>query len=617
MNMHEDLKKSKCFFTPQVFPFLKLFLLNTVFFGFIIFSGCAHNKSLPEAITTGHGFVPANQSGPGASGKYRTVAIDDLDNDGNMDILGGGLFPGTLLIWYGTDSKRMSAPVYLPFKGDVQSVATGDFNEDGLKDIVLSVQKESSGIMVWINGSGRKWERGTAPVEINDYRGITTADIDKDGHMDIIAANSTSAIQGGIQVWLGDGKGKWLIESGPTVTGVYMDVVTADFNQDGYLDIAGAGWGTNGALKIWYGNGDRGWSTAYRVVRGNYYGLSVADINKDDHLDILAGSNKKGVQIFHGDGKGRFTRALSPEENEHWNNNVDHQNNSKYEGTGSYWQVLAIDLDQDGLLDLLAGSIDNLGVKAWKNEGPNHWSPVQDVFPDSGTYYDIIKGDLDKDGHADILAAGFGEGIKIWPGGKRQSLLSVLPDTKKMLDSEESTGISTPKENSVFITRSGISEYRIGPKDILQIILWKGNTGSKIETSVNSMGKISFGLIENLYVQGLTASQIDNLITEKLKKYIKLPRVDITVKEYKSKSVTILGPGTAVSGKSGKGKHYLKGKTSIVEIISDSVDLTQNANLAEISLKRKNGQVLKLNIFNAIMRGEKGQDVIIDNCDVI
>lgn len=609
----------KCFFTNPTSSFLKVFLINIVFLGLIIFSGCAHNKSLPESIATGKGSIPANQSGPGASGKYRTVAIADLDNDGNMDIIGGGLFPGTLLIWYGTESKRMSAPVYLPFKGDVQSVATGDFNEDGLKDIVLSVQKESSGIMVWINGSGRKWERGTSPIEINNYQGITTADIDKDGHMDIIAANSTSATHGGIQVWLGDGNGKWPIETGPSVTGVYMDVATADFNHDGYLDIVGAGWGTNGALRIWYGDGDRGWSSAYRIAKGNYYGLSVTDINKDDNMDILIGSNKKGVQIFSGNGKGRFTRAPSPkeEENEHWNNNIDPLKNSSYEGTGSYWQVLAIDLDKDGLFDLVAGSIDNHGVRAWKNNGPNQWTLIKKIFPDTGIYYDMIKGDLDKDGQADILAACFGEGIKIWFGGKQGTILSKLPETVKMLGAEVTTGISTPKENSVFITRSGISEYRIGPKDILEIILWKSNTGNKIETSVNPLGKISFGIIENLYVQGLTATQIDDLITEKLKKYIKNPRVDVRVKEYKSKFVTILGPGTAVSDRSGKGKHYLKGKTSVVEIISDAVSLAKDANLAEVSLRRKNGQVLKLNIFNAIMRGDKGQDVILDSGDVI
>ena len=76
--------------------------------------------------------------------------------------------------------------------------------------------------------------------------------------LDIIAANATSDTQGGIQVWLGDGKGTWPLESGPTVTGTFMDVVLADFDQDGLLDLAGAGWGSYGALKVWLGDGTGG-----------------------------------------------------------------------------------------------------------------------------------------------------------------------------------------------------------------------------------------------------------------------------------------------------------------------------------------------------------------------
>ena len=49
--------------------------------------------------------------------------------------------------------------------------------------------------------------------------------------MDILAANATSDAKGGIQIWLGDGRGNWPLESGPTKTGKFMDVAVADFNQ--------------------------------------------------------------------------------------------------------------------------------------------------------------------------------------------------------------------------------------------------------------------------------------------------------------------------------------------------------------------------------------------------
>ena len=212
--------------------FCRALLLSAGLMGIIIHFGCAQNKGYEQ---------PANwhqDSGLVSSGKYRAVAVSDLDNDGNTDVIGGSSFPGTVAIWYGNGTGGMSAPQYLPFKGDVRSIAVADFDENGLKDIVLSVQKEASGIMVWLNQGERKWVRGVSPTEINNYEGVKTADVNGDGHMDIIAANVSSDIQGGIQVWLGDGKGNWRVESGPTITGAYMDVTLADFDQDGFLDLA-------------------------------------------------------------------------------------------------------------------------------------------------------------------------------------------------------------------------------------------------------------------------------------------------------------------------------------------------------------------------------------------
>ena len=65
-----------------------------------------------------------------------------------------------------------------------------------------------------MNQSRRQWKPGQGPIEINKYEGLKTADVNGDGHMDIIAANTTSATQGGIQIWLGDGQGNWPVETG-------------------------------------------------------------------------------------------------------------------------------------------------------------------------------------------------------------------------------------------------------------------------------------------------------------------------------------------------------------------------------------------------------------------
>ena len=218
---------------------MKIFLLLTA--GAFLFgvSGCA---TKPETNTPPPPMPKAE--GLARAGKFRTVAIADLDNDGYLDVVGGASSPGLVTINYGDGRGGLSQPQHLAVKGEVRSVAVADINEDGLPDIVFSVQKPSAGIQVWINQTMRRWKSGMGPVGINSYEGIKSADDNDDGHMDIIAGNTTSATRGGIQVWLGDVTGNWPKETGPSVSGIYLDVLPVDLNHDGHLDLIGAGWGT-------------------------------------------------------------------------------------------------------------------------------------------------------------------------------------------------------------------------------------------------------------------------------------------------------------------------------------------------------------------------------------
>jgi len=268
-------------------------------------------------------------------------------------------------------------------------------------------------------------------------------------------------------------------------------------------------------------------------------------------------------------------------------------------------------------MDLLAGSLDSKGVKAWKNEGPDSWMSIKGRFPATGTFYGMTTADLDKDGHDDICAASFGEGLKVWLGKERGSVSSKDEKAKDIPVQDHPAVSEAPEENSVFTAVSGVPEYRVGPGDVLEITLWKGTVATRELITVQAVGKISFGMLEDLDVKGLTASQMDEVITRDLKQYIKHPRVDVLVKEYKSKFVTILGPGVSYGGRSGGGRRYLTRRTTIVEILAQTADLSKDANLSQVGLRRENGQSLKLNLFKAILQGKAGQDVVLDAGDVI
>ena len=563
--------------------------------------GCAKKGPSPTTVSW------SKTGGIATSGKYRFVLVTDLNNDTHLDIAGASSDPGKLGLWYGDGSGNMALPQFLPEgqKVDARCVAAGDFNGDGRKDLVISAQREFSGIYVAMNQPGQKWERGIEPTKINNYEGIRVDDVNQDGHLDIIAANTTSDNEGGIQVWLGDGKGGWTIESGPTDIGKYMDVEVADFNKDGRPDIAGAAWGAHGAVRVWLGDGTGNWSSTPPLQIGNFNGLSFCDINNDLNVDILAGSYRNGIHIFLGDGKGGFEPKQSP---------VD---------TGSYWRAITNDIDEDGVMDIIAGSVDGKGIRAWLNLDKNRWKEVEDKFPTLGNYYDFKMADLDRDGKNEMIIAGFGEGIKIisgktWPYAQS---LQNLKDAGS--DSKESDQVAG---NSVFTNKNGYVEYKVGPGDTLAIILWEPDKITKQEVEIMPDGKLSFSFVEDLYVNEMTLKELDAVLTDELSVYIKKPQISVRVRYCHSKWASMMGPGRGGhgggsggwSGEYGKrgGRYYLDGKVTLIELLSGA-GIARDANLREILVTRKNGRTLKLNVYKAMTLGDKTQDIIMDDGDSV
>jgi len=605
------------YFSDSLLKLFKVLLLLGALLTTVFVSGCARNieKSAPPSV------IP-KADGLASAGKYRSVVIEDMNNDGNLDVIGGSSSPGLITINYGDGQGGISEPQQLYVVGDVRSIAVADINEDGLADIIFSVQKKSSGIRVLLNQSQRQWKSKKGPIEINKYEGIKSADINGDGHMDLIAANVTSATQGGIQVWLGDGKGNWPVESGPTISGKYMDVLVADVNNDGNLDLIGSGWGTHGALRLWLGDGTGKWSSTDPLGKGSFYGLNSGDLNRDGHFDILAGSYRKGVRIFLGDGRGEFKKILSPAEVMKRRAKGQKQTAAGVgefplpEKNRSFWHVLAIDLDTDGRDDILASSLDSQGIMAWRNLGNKGWKLFKDAFPSNGIYYEMAVGDLDRDNIADICAANFGDGIKIWPGkNKRFKIIPRQIDQIKQADtSKAAAGVL---ENEVFKTKDGVVEYKIDAGDTLEITFWEGTTPQKEEIFVRPNGKISFGFVEDLSANGLTSSQLDERLTTYLKEYVKKPRIDVVVKEFDSKFVQVVGAIESHWQGTGPGKYRLNGKTTVLEMIARAGGPTREANLSDVRVRRKDGQMITLNIFKTINQGDLTQDLVLNAGDVL
>jgi protein involved in polysaccharide export with SLBB domain len=269
-------------------------------------------------------------------------------------------------------------------------------------------------------------------------------------------------------------------------------------------------------------------------------------------------------------------------------------------------------------MDIVASSLDNHGILAFKNRGKNRWRLYRGQFPSDGIYYGLAQGDINRDGAMDICAANFGEGIQLVPGTIGQKITKKTMEIEQLSAADRLAAFEAPKQNDVFATINGVEEYRIGPGDLLEVSFWEAGTSKKEEILVQQNGNISFGFVEDLSVKGLTASQLDELLTKNLKQYFRKPRIDIFVKEHHSKSVTLFGAVTPKNiGGGGAGKYVLTGRTTLLQILTKAGGPTENANLKMVNIRRKNGQLITLDLFKAIREGDPDKDFVLNDGDLV
>jgi len=107
-------------------------------------------------------------------------------------------------------------------------------------------------------------------------------------------------------------------------------------------------------------------------------------------------------------------------------------------------------------------------------------------------------------------------------------------------------------------------DYRVGGYDVLDITVYEENDLSRTGVPISADGYISFPMIGRLKADGLTTSEIETVISNKLAQgqFIIGAHVSVTVSEYKSKQFMVLGPVNA------PGSYPLKARERVIDGIS-------------------------------------------------
>lgn len=155
-------------------------------------------------------------------------------------------------------------------------------------------------------------------------------------------------------------------------------------------------------------------------------------------------------------------------------------------------------------------------------------------------------------------------------------------------------------------------EYIIGAEDVLNISVWQNPDLDK-EVIVRPDGMLSFPLVGDIQASGLTVTQLDQQLTERLKEYIKYPEVSISIKKLGGKKVIVLGEVMH------PGVYSVTGTRNILEAISLAGGFTNNAVTSSVVVIRgsfDNPKAERINLTKALS-GDIRQNVVLNSEDVI
>ncbi len=169
-----------------------------------------------------------------------------------------------------------------------------------------------------------------------------------------------------------------------------------------------------------------------------------------------------------------------------------------------------------------------------------------------------------------------------------------------------------------YVEKGPFPEYIVGPDDDLEIILRDVKLTTE-KVTIRPDGNISFSLIENLFVAGMTISELDSALTRSLSKYLRDPKIDVQVSEYRSKVVSLLGAIENISQvgvQTGQGRYALRNKTRLLDVILQAGGATPDAQLTQVQLIRGSGSYT-FNLQRVLNTGDPSHNPILQGSDII
>lgn len=356
-------------------------------------------------------FAPASSS-PITVGKGSgEVILADINRDGHLDLMTKHLLSKTISLLVG-DGKAHFAP----FAGTAMvldyspgAVALADINRDKILDLAIASRDDAQEYVHVLLGDGRGQ---FAPVPRSPFTvhaamkfykpNVRIIDINEDGTPDLVTSNGR---RNSIEILPGDGRDGFA--PGPVVklneiTGLNT-FLFGDVDGDGHLDLVTAGFADSDqsahfvALR---GDGKGSFTNGLGAALSVPIGARVwalADVNGDQHPDVVLGHSTNRISILTNEGNGVFSPSV----------------NLSLRAKMFAWDIAVTDVNQDKQADLIVATVNSETapfeseiVVLLGNNGKFASAPGSPFHAEPGAYR-LTVGDVNEDGKVDIAASSF------------------------------------------------------------------------------------------------------------------------------------------------------------------------------------------------------------------
>lgn len=343
----------------------------------------------PIAVACRSGVSPAGQPAPTVLAIGRAphfVVTADFDGDGSLDLATVNA-DRTIAVWLHATRWTLGQLITLPAYGHL--LAAADLDRDGHIDLIATAHDSGAVFVVRNQGRARFGEPKSylaiAAAKPHNH-GLAVDDLDGDGWPDAVVADQQ---QRGVVILRNDRSGQLIAQPMIALAGEPYPPAIGDLDGDGDRDIVVPLLSTS-SVAVLTNDGTGRFATSLReVLRPRPYAVAVGDIDGDRRPDLV---------VSHDDSADLTVIAST-------------QQHPQLVSLGlRLWQCVLADFDGDGMADLIGAGSGSFVIG--RGDGRGGFA-VPRGAPSTG--WMVAIGDLDRDGGLDAVTPDPDHGaVQLW-----------------------------------------------------------------------------------------------------------------------------------------------------------------------------------------------------------